>query len=961
MDYYSKILELSSKALIPELDAIDALKPYLQDYIDAEGKIEVRAKKYIHKVASQKSNFVQSMLGQYPLKSPQGYAIMSLAECLQRVPDKDTAYALINDKISGVNWKSGNGGTTSLVAKAVSHSLNLAAKMGGNLIVLTALKTAFGQMGKEFILGETIQEAAKNGEKLKAEGYHISYDMLGEGARTHKQAETYFKSYLNAINSKANKHSDIFANDSISIKISALHPKYELNKYEQLRAELLPKLRELIIAAKARNIAVVIDAEEARRLDLSLLLFSELFFDDEVRYSGFGLAVQAYQKRSLSVLKYLQELAELKSAKIPVRLVKGAYWDAEIKKAQADGLADFYVYTKKEHTDLSYLAAARFMLKNAANFYPQFATHNIYTIAAIIETAGAKPEFQRLQGMGKEVYDYLIAEEKLKCRVYAPVGEQADLLAYLIRRLLENGANNSFVHQLASANIEALVKSPFKNLDRVTVNSRIPQSAEIYGKRKNSKGTDFGSLEQIEALKAVIVAEAEVPEVAEFKEGIDQKAFEEWNSIGVYKRAEILKTIADEFEKNSDELIKILVYEAKKTPQDAIGEIREAIDFCRFYANAAEQILEPKTTAGITGEQNIYSHQGRGAFVCISPWNFPLSIFTGQVVAALVTGNLVFAKPAEQTPNIAKFAINLMHKAGVPKQVLKLEIGAGEKIGAKLVASPDIAGVCFTGSTEVARKINTSLTQNNKNIVPLIAETGGQNCMIVDSTALLEQTVDDVVISAFGSAGQRCSALRVLYLQNDIADEFIELLKGAVAAIKIGKSNDVSVDISEVIDDEAKKILDEHIFKMQREAVFICKAEKEIEGGSFVPPHVFEIRSISELPREVFGPILHIIRFKSNEVDKVIADINSTGYGLTCGVQTRIESRANYIAEKIKAGNVYINRSMIGAVVESQPFGGMGLSGTGPKAGGEDYLRRFCTEKIITTNKTAFGGNLELL
>jgi RHH-type proline utilization regulon transcriptional repressor/proline dehydrogenase/delta 1-pyrroline-5-carboxylate dehydrogenase len=797
--------------------------------------------------------------------------------------------------------------------------------MGGNAMVLSALKAAFRMVGKEFVLGENMREAVRNSKTLKKNGYLVSYDMLGEGARTTKQAEAYLKAYLSAIE-ECDSFSRIFENDSISVKISALHPKYELLKYEQLRTELLPRLKQIILSAKSKNIAVIIDAEEARRLDLSLLIFSELFMDDEVRYHGLGLAVQAYHKRALYVLEYLQKLAAQVNVKIPVRLVKGAYWDSEIKKYQAEGTEDYPVFTAKENTDLNYLACAKFMINNAANFYPQFATHNLVSICAIAEmTNGIDYEFQRLQGMGEDIYNEL----GLKCRVYAPVGEHADLLAYLIRRLLENGANNSFVNQFSSKTADELIKLPQPQ------EARLKLPAQVFNNRKNSKGFDIGNWQHLELLQS-------------------DKALK----LEAASQSKPILKFADLMEENYLELVKILREEGRKTLQDAINEVREAVDFCRYYSLQAEHIMQPRKMAGITGEENIYQLEPRGKFVCISPWNFPLAIFTGQIVAALATGNKVVAKPAAQTPRIAQKAVELMHKAGVPKDMLELKIGEGSSVGKALVSAPDIAGVVFTGSNDTAKKIAKSILENNPALIPFIAETGGQNCMIVDSTALIEHAVDDVVLSAFGSAGQRCSALRVVYVQEDIADKFIDVLTGAMKELEVSKA--LSADVGEVIDAGAKESLNEHISEMKREAklLYACTAQGE---GNYIPPHLFEIKSISQLHKENFGPVLHLIRYKAAHIDDVIVEVNSTGYGLTFGIQTRIKSRAEYIASRVRSGNIYVNRSMIGAVVESQPFGGMGLSGTGFKAGGEEYLKRFCSEKVITTNTTAIGGNLDLI
>ncbi len=962
MDYFAAIKKLSAKKYISETTALKMLESYLAEFRERTPQILSRARSYLQEIGKTKMGLTQSLISQYPLKTEQGYAIMSLAECLDRVPDRETAYELINDKIRGMKW-SREDGKSSILMNATAQALNLASKLGGNAVTYTALTSAFKALGKEYILGEDISAAVKNAKSLKKDGYLISYDMLGEGARTSQQAEYYLDAYLTAAKTARNDGKSIFKNDSISVKLSALHPRYELLKIEQLRVELLPRLKSIIAIASERNIAVIIDAEEAARLDLSLAIFGELYMDSLVRYEGLGLAVQAYQKSALYVLEFLRELAEQSGAAIPVRLVKGAYWDYEIKKAQTDGLEDYPVYTSKDNTDLSYLACAKFMLENTASFYPQFATHNVITIASILEVLGGNLninfEFQKLYGMGDEVYDAIGNE--VVCRVYAPVGEQENLLAYLIRRLLENGANNSFINQLANArnDIDRVLRMP----SAVTV-SNLENPANIYPERRNSVGFDFGSLDQIDALADAVNLNPGV-EINSSTEHDCKKAlesasagFEDWNRKSVEGRAGFLDKIADKFEANAYQLAGLLISEAKRNVADSVSEVREAIDFCRYYAARAREDMEPRKMAGITGEDNFYQLEGRGIFVCISPWNFPLAIFTGQVVAALVTGNCVIAKPAEQTPRIAALAVKLMHEAGIPNKVLHLIIGPGSRIGAKLVASPEIAGICFTGSTETARAINKSIANSNPKIIPFIAETGGQNCMIVDSTALLERVVDDMIISAFGSAGQRCSALRVAYVQDSIADDLIKMLKGAMAEIEVSATVNFSSDVGEVIDAEAKANLEKHIELMKQGAKLHGVATVNAEGN-FVAPHLFEIKSIKQLPNEVFGPILHIIRF--SDMDAVIEEINSTGYGLTFGIQTRIGNRINYLASQIRAGNIYANRSMIGAVVESQPFGGHGLSGTGPKAGGPEYLKRFCVEKVVTINKTAIGGNLELL
>lgn len=962
MDHFAAVRNISSRKYISEMEALEGLEKHLSEYRRCQPQIMLRARSYLQSIGKSKLSLTQSLITHYPLKTEQGYAIMSLAECLDRVPDRETAYQLIDDKIKGMRWNRGDS-KSSIVLSAVSQALNMASKMGGNAVTYALLSKAFKELGKEYILGEDIESAVKNAKSLKKDGYLISYDMLGEGARTNLQAEYYLDAYRLAAEKAKNDKESIFENDTISLKLSALHPRYEMLKIEQLRRELMPRIKDIIATAKKRNIAVIIDAEEAARLDLSLLLFSELYLDPTVRYEGLGLAVQAYQKSALYVLEFLRELALEGRTPIPVRLVKGAYWDYEIKKAQADGLDNYPVFTTKDHTDLSYLACAKFMLDSSGSFYPQFATHNVITISSILEVSkGQNYEFQKLYGMGDEVYEVVLPHETTaKCRVYAPVGEQKDLLAYLIRRLLENGANNSFINQLALArdDIDKVLRMPF-----VASASSIKLPSQIYPGRKNSFGFDISSYYQVNDLAAKINLDADIQfekateQQCDYAVDIAVRAFDSWNELGANERANIIERVADKLEENVYQLAGILISEAKRNIADSLSEVREAVDFCRYYAMQARASMMPRKMSGITGEDNFYQLEGRGVFVCISPWNFPLAIFTGQIVAGLVAGNSIIAKPADQTPKVAAYTVNLMHAAGVPKEVLQLVIGRGSVVGNRLVSNPHIAGVCFTGSTETARLINKTLAANNPRIVPFIAETGGQNCMIVDSTALIERTVDDMIISAFGSAGQRCSALRVAYVHDSIADELIQTLKGAMAEIEVSSTTNFSSDVGEVIDANAKSTLEKHIERMNNEAKLLALVNTKAEGN-FVPPHLFEINSIKQLPTEVFGPVLHLIRY--TDFEKVIEEINSTGYGLTFGIQTRIGHRVNYLGNKIKAGNIYANRSMIGAVVESQAFGGHGLSGTGPKAGGPEYLKRFCVEKVVTINKTAIGGNLELL
>jgi len=782
----------------------------------------------------------------------------------------------------------------------------------------------------------------------------------------------------------------------ISVKLSAIHPRYELLQHGRVMEEMLPRLKSILIHAKNNHIPVTIDAEESSRLDLSLDILHELISDDDFKdYEGIGFVVQAYQKRASLVIRYIIDLAKKYNHYIPIRLVKGAYWDSEIKWAQELGLDDYPVFTRKSHTDLSYFACANIMLDNLDYLYPQFATHNALTVAGILEIAELKNiedtkfEFQRLYGMGETFYNQMVGKRSV--RIYAPIGKYNELLPYLIRRLLENGANTSFVNMVVDEDepLSNLLRNPIKkaienqsninstksedHLD-IDSNNGIPIPRNIYRERQNSSGYDLGNKNHIQKLEKILSNKNKYGEIKEkyneykVKNTIDvidklHSNFKNWNNTPIDQKCEIVNKIADSLIKHRDESIILLVNEAGKTIDDAISEIRETEDFCRYYAKIAKTSLSKKTLESPTGESNILSYEGRGVIACISPWNFPMAIFTGQIIAALISGNTVVAKPAAQTPLISQFLIKIMHDSGIEKNILQLLIGSGKTIGEKMIRSRNIAGVAFTGSTAVAQHINITLAKRDTSIAKLIAETGGQNCMIVDSSALLEQACNDIIKSAFGSAGQRCSALRILYVQDEIADQLIELIAGSMAELKVGDPNFFDTDIGPVIDKNAQIMLQAHIDKMHKKAKFIASSiieKTEINGKYFISPHAFEIDNINLLEEEIFGPILHIIRYKSDNLDGVVNEINNLGYGLTCGIHSRIDSRISYVKQHIRAGNLYINRSMTGAVVGVQPFGGMGLSGTGPKAGGPNYLHAFSTEKTITTNSAAIGGNIDL-
>ena len=982
-----------------------------------------RAEEYIRYLRSttKTQTSLELFLHEYGLDTKEGIAIMCLAEALLRIPDNATANILIRDKLSAALWEKHLGKSDSLFVNASSWGMLLGKKIvkrsdGFNLdtlisklgepVIRTAIKKAMQLIGSQFIIGEDIQHAIKQAQSYEKNGYLLSYDMLGEGARTEKQAKSYFEHYMNAIEAlakSADRTKNIYKNPSISVKLSALHPRYQLIKKQRVQEELLPRLRDIISLAMEHNIPITIDAEEAGRLDISLFLFNKIIEDTHFnKYDGIGLAVQAYHINAWNTLEHLKEIAASHQRKIPIRLVKGAYWDTEIKLAQQFGLSKYPVFTEKHHTDISYLACAQQLLQNPDAFYPQFATHNAHTVAAIIEMGtGANYEFQRLYGMGDGLYDHLAkTDESNKCRIYAPVGQHKELLPYLIRRLLENGASTSFIHQLGDASLTdtQIAADPMEK--PIEQENTIPLPIGIYPNRENSAGIDMGNESELSALTQAIhtfdqqhwkaapliagkdnngetskhmrpsninisvgtVTHATEEHIAQAF-SIAKTAFASWSHVFPAERADILDKIADLLDKNRYEAMALCVYEAGKTLPDALAELREAIDFCRYYAAILrEQFMDESVLCGPTGEHNASTLHGRGVFVCISPWNFPLAIFTGQIIAALAAGNCVIAKPSEQTSLIAYFMVKLMHQAGIPTDVLHLLPGKGSQIGTPIVAYPDVAGVAFTGSTATARLINQTLATKEGAIVPLIAETGGQNAMIVDSTALLEAAVDDIILSAFGSAGQRCSALRVLYVQEDIAEPLIAMLKGAMQELYIGYPEHYSTDIGPVIDLISQQKLQQHIEHMQKTSQFIASAP--INGnlqGHYVSPHAFEIDHINQLKGEVFGPILHVIRFPQNNLRQIIDDINNTGFGLTLGLHSRVQETIDLVRKHAKVGNLYINRNMTGATVGVQPFGGEGLSGTGPKAGGPHYLLRFSNERTFTNNLTAIGGNITLL
>jgi RHH-type proline utilization regulon transcriptional repressor/proline dehydrogenase/delta 1-pyrroline-5-carboxylate dehydrogenase len=931
---------------------------------------------------------------EFSLDSREGVALMCLAEALLRVPDLATRDRLIRDKVGRGDWRAHVGRSPSLFVNAAAWGLLVTGQLvdtrsdsaleaavgsllrkGGEPLIRKGVDLAMRLLGKQFVTGRTIEEAIANAREREARGYRFSYDMLGEAALTAEDAERYLAAYAAAIDAigGASAGAGVYAGPGISIKLSALHPRYSRQQRERVLGELLPRVAELARRARERDIGLNIDAEEADRLDLSLDLFERLAADPGLAgWQGLGFVVQAYQKRARAVVDWLVDLARRNRRRLMLRLVKGAYWDSEIKRAQVDGLADYPVFTRKLHTDVSYLACARAMLAAPEAIYPQFASHNAFTIAAVHTLAGnADYEFQCLHGMGESIYDQVVGADRLgrACRIYAPVGSHETLLAYLVRRLLENGANTSFVNRIVdpAVDIAELVADPVAQarLAGGSPHPRIPLPAALYPDRANSRGVDFsdepslatlqreldrvpGEFVSVPALGGAAAAsprnriaivnpadrneavgsveEASLVDVAGAM-AIAADAGAVWSRTPAAERAECLERAADLIEGDRARLIALAVREAGKTLPNAVGEIREAADFCRYYALQARRELARATP--------------RGPTACITPWNFPLAIFVGEVSAALAAGNPVLAKPAEQTPLMAAAAVELFHRAGVPRAGLQLLPGRGETVGAALVADPRLGAVLFTGSTAVARAINRQLSSRSDDPV-LIAETGGQNAMIVDSSALPEQVVADVVTSAFDSAGQRCSALRVLCLQEDIADRVLTMLKGAMAELTIGDPRRIDTDVGPVIDADAQAALARHVARMRERgaAVFQLPLPPACTRGTFFPPTLIGIGSIGELESEVFGPVLHVLRFRQDELETLCESINATGYGLTHGIQTRIDETVDAVRRRVRAGNFYVNRNMIGAVVGVQPFGGEGLSGTGPKAGGPHYLRR---------------------
>jgi RHH-type transcriptional regulator, proline utilization regulon repressor / proline dehydrogenase / delta 1-pyrroline-5-carboxylate dehydrogenase len=1045
----------------PESAVVASHLQQLQGALDWAAAAQT-AHPWVHAVRSNPPPFwaMESLLKEYPISSAEGLALMRLAEALLRVPDAQTAIELTADQLGRADFDAaGDGMMARLSASSIALSKkflpqdgqpSLMSKLGARSVVAATVR-AVQLLGRQFVLGQTIADAMNEADdsRKKMANLRFSYDMLGEGARTENDALKYLVSYTNAIKSIATRARSDWAcerNDGISIKLSALHPRYEDAQHARVMTELVPRVWGLCELAARANINLTIDAEEVDRLELSLDVFEALaaqVAQHHPQWQGFGLAMQAYQARAVDLVEHVIAIGRKYKLRLMCRLVKGAYWDSEIKRAQEMGLPHYPVFTHKHHTDVAYLACAQALLAAPDAVYPQFAGHNAGTIAAILQMAknaaptlptscgslppegaglawggpalrpaigepspqtppargrgrnsgslplpypgegggegspnstGAQFELQRLHGMGEGVFREVLKNPAISCRVYAPVGAHRDLLAYLVRRLLENGANSSFVHQLAdeSVGMDLLLSSPLWFESRAA----FPLPPALYGAaRPNSLGLDLTVYSMraplFDAFKTV-----QVPHVPEFDAqsassliNTCASSYQKWSKIAVAERAATLRQAADALEQQTPRFCALLVKEAFKTWGDAVSEVREAVDFLRYYANEAERIMTPIALPGPTGETNELRLTARGVWVCISPWNFPLAIFMGQVAAALATGNAVIAKPAEQTPGVACEAVRLLHAAGVPQGALQLAHGPGETVGAALVAAPFVAGVVFTGSTQVAKIINRALAAKDGPITPLIAETGGINAMLVDSTALPEQVADAVVQSAFRSAGQRCSALRLLCVHEGIADAVIEMIEGAAKELTVGDPSALSTDVGPVIDQEAFDNIQKHVKRLHSSSKVLLAQANPAQAATnsianLMQPAAFEVASLAEVKDEIFGPVLQIVRWGSGALknpEDVIAQINALGYGLTLGIQTRIDSRAQALAAAAHVGNIYINRNMIGAVVGVQPFGGEGLSGTGPKAGGPHYLHRFCSEQTVTVNTTAAGGNAALL
>jgi RHH-type proline utilization regulon transcriptional repressor/proline dehydrogenase/delta 1-pyrroline-5-carboxylate dehydrogenase len=1003
----------------------------------AQARVDQRAQSLVQAVRDRKAEqgLMEAFMQEYDLSSEEGVVLMCLAEALLRIPDDDTAEKLIADKLGDADWESHLGKSSSVLVNASTWGLMLTGKLialsdstqsnfrttlrrlinrSGEPMVRTAIRQAMRIMGHQYVMGRTIEEALDRSQNRKNKAYRYSFDMLGEAALTRPDSDRYLQAYRAAITAIGSRRrpEDIFAAPSISVKLSALHPRFEQGQRRRVLRELTPRVLELAQLAMANRMALTVDTEEADRLMLTLDIFGAVLREPDLAgWNGFGLALQTYQKRASAVIDWLAELSRQTGQRIPVRLVKGAYWDSEIKHAQVEGYPGYPVFTRKANTDVSYIACAKRVLADRQAFYPQFATHNAHTIAVVTELAGDRLdyEFQRLHGMGEDLYGVAMGQPGFHhaCRVYAPVGNHEDLLPYLVRRLLENGSNTSFVNRIIDEELPVaeVARDPVQQVasTRPVAHPAIPLPRDLYGSaRLNSRGINIDSDTEVLSLagrmqeyarcrwdvepilssdlsaqeggrhdninparRSDVVGQVRLTSLEELEQAtVDACAFHaEWDRTPAPERAAMLDKAAGLMEENAPEFMALCAREAGKTVHDAIAELREAVDFLRYYALQARTHFDaPLVLPGPTGEHNELSLHGKGVFACISPWNFPLAIFTGQVSAALASGNCVLAKPADQTPAIAALAVRTLHRAGIPRAALQLVPGRGSVVGARMTSDARIHGVALTGSTETARRINRSLAARDAPLATFIAETGGQNAMLVDSSALPEQVVNDVISSAFHSAGQRCSALRVLFLQADVADRIIRLLAGAMQELIVGDPRKLSTDVGPVIDAGALEELQAHAATMEREFKLVARAPLQPnQEGCFLAPCAFEIDSINSLEKEVFGPILHIVRYRARDLDQAIEAINATGYGLTLGVHSRIERTQRYIASRVLAGNCYINRNMIGAVVGVQPFGGERLSGTGPKAGGPHYMLRFATERTLTVNTAAVGGNASLL
>ena len=1009
-----------------EQEAVLAMLAQLNWSNGLSQRVEVLAKPCIEHIQQSlgKHAPMTALMAQYDLSNAEGVALMCLAEALARTPDAAMRQKLIADKLVSANWQQHRGASASWFVNAATWGLaitgkfldepshqylaslkSLVQRMGGPVLrgVIAHMMQVLGQ---HFVMGETIADALKRAQKKEQLGYGYSFDMLGEAAHTEQDADKYMAAYQAAIVAvgKAAKGRDRWQAAGVSVKLSALSPRYAWSQREYCVPELIERLKQLAIHAKQYGVILTVDAEEADRLSMSLEIILSVYRDSALRgWGGLGLAIQAYQKRALAALDQVIACVTSHQEDLHVRLVKGAYWDSEIKHAQVEGHPGYPVWTRKTSTDVNYLACAQKLLQANACIYPQFATHNAYTAAAVLAMCpeGRSFEFQCLHGMGTDLYDHMMRDHHTRCRIYAPVGAHQELLPYLVRRLLENGANSSFVNQLSQSSVDALLCDPVAKLLALEdlAHPRLPLPVSLYGAtRCNAMGVNWADTvalsswldalaphvsQQWSALSAGVGGKPSEPlkspadshdtvgyyQLADVDhiDGVLNKAHtasNAWALVPLQDRCQCLLAMADLLEKHGAECVALLIREAGKTLPDAHNELREAVDFCRYYAQQASTSLQTKTLPGPTGESNQLSYHGRGVILCISPWNFPLAIFCGQVVAALVAGNTVVAKPAEQTPLIAAKVVFLLHQAGVPEDACVLLLGEGSLLGPVLCRDVRVQGVLFTGSTDAAQNINRCLAERKDAIVPLVAETGGQNAMVVDSTALPEQVVRDVLVSAFGSVGQRCSALRVLYIQDDIYDRVVTMLQGAMALLRVGSPLDIATDVGPVIDEDALRMLHAHETMLKQQATCIAKAplpSVPLPPGHFFAPCAYEIPSIAMLSKEVFGPILHVVRFTSDKFEQVISDINTCGYGLTFGMHSRIAAQAQSLTDQVVAGNIYVNRNMVGAVVGVQPFGGQALSGTGPKAGGPHYLHRLCVERALCVDTTAAGGNATLM